>query len=307
MNSCLSTLFVVLAGVALAHGPQTWGQEPGDTEAPAVINLQFSGGTIAEYVAAIRDAAGDVNIVLATPEVRDIPLPPIQLQSVAINSAIQLVAGEMQANNRTVLNVYVEEFDPKYDRARPIFRVSARRQGPAPKKRPRDVLVWTVADLLNIDPSEVRCPHCGYDDELEGKAVLTAVETAVGLLGEKLSPAEIRYHEATTLLVASGDRQQLEAIDQVVRGLREGIIRQRAAAQEMSEGSLEQVQRKTMELEAQLQEKAKLLEGLQPDQKAALEDRQRLVTEVDTLRYELWLKENKIKSLERKLSERSEK
>ena len=307
MNRCFGMLFVVLAGVVLVHAPQTWGQEPGDAEAQAVIDLQFSGGTIAEYVAAIRDAAGDVNIVLATPEVRDIPLPPIELQSVAINSAIQLVAGEMQANNRTPLNVYVEELDPKDDRARPIFRVSAYRRGPAPKKRSRDVRVWTLADLLNIDPSEVRCPHCGYDDELEGKAILTAVETAVGLLDEKLQPAEIRYHEATTLLVASGDKQQLAAIRSVVQGLRQGIALQREAAKDTCEGSLEQAERQTRELEAQLQEKTKLLEGLQPDQKAALKDRQRLSGEVDALRYELWLKENRIKSLERKLSERSEK
>ena len=53
-------------------------------------------------------------------------------------------------------------------------------------------------------------------------------------------------------------------------GLREEIIRQHEAAQNMCAGSLEQAKRKIMGLEAQLTERAKLLEGLQPDQKAAL-------------------------------------
>ena len=229
-----NSLLVALTGVALVWCPPVRAEPPQlrpESKSPPVISVQFPGGTLAEYLEAIRNAAGGANVVLAAPEARKVSLPSIRLNSVAVGAAVRVVAGEVRVDGLS-LRIHVEEIGPSDEGEQPIYRVSAVRQGRPPST---DVMVWTLAGLLT--------------EETKAEDVLTAIETSVGLLGEKYEPAQVRFHEATGLLLACGEHQQLAAIDNVVDGLRNGLAQLRGAAQEDREASLKQAEMRIIELE----------------------------------------------------------
>ena len=205
-----------------------------------VVSLKFPGGTLADYVETLRDAVGTLNIVLSGPEVGAVRLPPIELESVLLHSAMAVLEGEVWLNNSAHLRVSVEQLGFSTDEnVKPVFRVTAhRRGGPASP----DVHVWSVAGLLA--------------QGVESAGVLTAVETAIDLLEGSYQAAEVRFHEATGLLIASGQDQQLEAIDRVVDGLHRSVDERREATREQD--ALERVE----ELEALTQKQAKELKSL---------------------------------------------
>ena len=206
MNRLANSPLIALTGAALVCFSPAWA----DAQEPPLIDLQFPGGSIAEYVKAINEAVDDFNIVVM-PAARDIEMPSIQLQSVSVNAALELMQGEFHPDERTVLAIKTEEFGPWQDNEKPVFRVSAevhRRGRPSSS----DVRVWCLGDLRETDT--------------QPEDVLSAVETAVGLTAGDYDEAQIRFHEATSLIIARGHPEQLEAIEQVVHRLRENVERQ---------------------------------------------------------------------------------
>jgi len=274
MNRCVQSLMVPWVGAALVWSCPARGQtavksgEAARAEAPKVINLQFPGGTIGQYVLAIRETAPEVNVVLVTPEGKDLALPPIQLSSVDIGSAMELIEGDFPVDQETHVAVKVDEVRPTAEGGRPIYRVTTQRRGHA--RSTSDVHVWTIADLLTEDT--------------KADAVLTAVETAVGLLGTAARPAEIRFHEATAVLIAFGTPTQLEAIDRVIAELRTGAQRKHATADDPGESI------------------AGLFEWIEHMKQL---DSSQLVAEIGKLREDVQTKENRIRELERRLAQSS--
>jgi hypothetical protein len=181
------------------------------------INLQFPGGTLDEYLKALQTAAGKINLIVEAPEAQAIRVPSVQLESVTVRAALGLLTGLHKLADGTNVQVTLEEFGEIKgdDRVIPVLRLRTQPWG-IQLGSPPEVRVWNIGDLLA--------------DKKKPEGVLTAVETAVGLLDSDHRPAQIRYHEDTTLLVVSGNSEQLNAIDRVVGGIREGVKRERAAA-----------------------------------------------------------------------------
>lgn len=256
------------------------------------LDLKFGGGTLAEYVAAIRKAAGDVNILIATPEARAIPVPEVELKSVSLGSALELLAEDVRTKSGDELRVYVDHFGPQSADARPVFRI---RVEPKSRPGPSGVHVWTLSGLLS--------------DELSPEAVLTAVETAVGLLGDQFAPAEIRFHEATGLLIVSGRHEQLQAVDRVIDRLQEANARAVKVADEAGLEYLKQTQqglRDLFEFGAEQEGLGKKLHEAE-HARVQLEDQlARKKREVEKLREQLRRAEGRIKELERRSGGRTE-
>jgi hypothetical protein len=194
-----------LAGVSPGLG-QPWEGQP-------MLSLKFGGGDLAAYVAAVRAAAPAANIVVM-PDAEGMPMPPVQLEAVPLGAALRLVEREFQLDERTWAKVELQEIGPWQDAEsgadRMVFRISAEtnRRGPRDKTQTR---VWTIAEILKND--------------LKPDAVLTAVETAVGLAGAETEPAQIKFHEPTGLLLARGIPEQVDAVGEVINRLREGLDR----------------------------------------------------------------------------------
>ena len=152
MNCLANSPLITLIGAALVCSSPAWA----DADEPPLIDLQFPGGSIAEYVETINDAVDDFNIVVM-PAAREIEMPPIHLQSVSVNAALELMQGEFRPDERTVFTIKTEEFGPWQEEERPVFRVSAevhRRGRPSSS----DVRVWCLGDRAGAPPPKPGTP-----------------------------------------------------------------------------------------------------------------------------------------------------
>ena len=249
MTTIRSTLLLAVAAVTLAICPASWAQSPPEEpQAPAKpikpiedplppVSIQFPGGTVGEYVEALSRATDHANFVVTSTDALDVPLPPIQLDSVAVQAAAGLINGVFQTPDGGEMGIEVTTISPPQGDQKPVFRVTAERRGRG-RSPHNDVYVWSVAGLLG--------------ENVRAEDMLTAVETAVGLLGGQHGTAEIRFHQATGLLIAHGTDPQLKAIDRVVDGMYATHSRQNAMLKAEADKAKED---QVAELTAQLRQK----------------------------------------------------
>lgn len=172
-----------------------------------LISVSFPGGTIGEYVAALRKASPAANIVVS-PEAANMPAPEVILRDVTLGVAAAAVefqretAGEV--NEWEAVEVQPLHRGGGYDSS--AFRITYRRSvRNLPNTAKQDASAWSVADLLSN----------GYESD----QVLAAIQVGQALFGES---ATIKYHEPTKLLVARGTSEQLSLISRTLDQLRSG-------------------------------------------------------------------------------------
>lgn len=210
----LATLVALLVAVpARAGQPES---------AATLISLDFPGGSARQYVDAIQRAAGELNIVIA-PEADEVLMPPVSLKFVTPSAALDLLNDRVRASREREVRLHVKHLTAYDPRERPTYQVVATVSG---RSNPTAAHVWTVAALL--------------DNGLTSDAVLAAVEMAIEIVGSE-TDLDVRFHEDTALLIASGDEAQLDAIDEVIDRLHEVIERRREDPMRELERALEQV------------------------------------------------------------------
>lgn len=167
-----------------------------------LISVDFPGGTITEYVNALAKAAGSLN-VLISPEAADFSMPPVKLTKVSVSAAIDLVKGTRTDKNDRFVNLDVDQMRQTEANEQITFKIDAHRPN---RGRPTEVKtlsrVWSIAHLIQ-------------DGVFNSKVVLEAVEMAIAVT-KSTSKVDIRFHEATGLLIASGSTSQLSAIENVL-------------------------------------------------------------------------------------------
>ena len=151
----MRTLFPTYLLVSLILASASPGQAPaGDT----LINVRFLGGTATQYIAAVREATGDLNILVA-PEAAEVLMPPVNLKLVSVAAAIRLL--EDKANESPDRRVWLNVTElPIYATGeQQTFQVSA--QVRSHRKRISDAYVWTVSNLGRPICSAISCPIWG--------------------------------------------------------------------------------------------------------------------------------------------------
>ncbi len=263
MKRSQTRILAVVTCLALAWCAGVQAQSPPPEQ--ATVTVKFAGGTMAEYVAELRGQVPAANIVLVTPETGSVALPPIELTNVPLDSAVHVIEGEfLKGGKDSRLLITVDRLGQKDTGGTIVYRVAAHRRGGPVSS---DVHVWSVAGLLA--------------QGVKSEDVLTAVETAVGLLEGHYSPAEVRFHEATGLLIARGQGQQLDAIENVVDGLMNSAHERREAAQE------QKATQRAEQLELQLAARTAEARSLQQDQQTIARTRDALQRENQMLRDEI--------------------
>jgi len=192
---------VLLLISLLAASDRSAGQDGQDAQ---LISLNFPGGTVLAYVNAVRKAAGDFNVVIA-PEAAEVQMPAVNVKQITVAAAIDLLDGRtLDLPGRRVQLAAMQM--PVYDTLeRQTYQVLAKASG---RPTVRAASVWTVAALLDAD--------------IPAEAVLSAVETAIEVVASSTRP-DVRFHEDTALLIASGDHDQLQAIEHVLDSLNESV------------------------------------------------------------------------------------
>jgi len=78
--------------------------EAAENEDDATISVDFPGGSIAEYVAALKSRDDGLNVIVDA-QAGQVPLPPISLKAVTLGDALSLIqlASDPNANVQTLL------------------------------------------------------------------------------------------------------------------------------------------------------------------------------------------------------------
>lgn len=201
------TRAIAMLVLCAAVGGVSMGQSSQAPASDTVISLSFSGGTVQQYVDAIRKQSGEVNVLLDE-ESRAILMPGVTLTSVNIPSAIELLDDRTSEADGRLVKLNVRTIHPSDPLGLPIYYVRAETGRTAQRS---NSTVISVKDLLDA----------GY----KADDVMTAVATTIELLSDKSAKAEIRFHEQTGLLIARGAPDQIGAIHQVIDQLREAGAR----------------------------------------------------------------------------------
>jgi hypothetical protein len=199
-----------LASLAAAGGGDG---QPKPPPAVAVIDLSFPGGTVIDYVSALRKAAGEANIVV-DPEAIRVAMPAVALRHVSVPAALEVLKGRSFNDGLSFVQLDVAHAPSFSPEERPTYLVQARSGGvPRVAARPTQTMVWTVARLLGED--------------LTSRKLLSAVETAVEVAGPEPRP-DVRFHEESGLLIARGDDAQIDAIAAVIEQLNTALAQRQA-------------------------------------------------------------------------------
>ena len=178
-----------------------------------LVSLKFPGGTVADYTAALKKAAGDVNIIVAL-DAREVAMPAVELTAASVEAALRVLDGKTFNNGERFVKLIVRDASMGQPGEQTIFNVDAQVGGRSIDS-PQTSRVWAIGPILNSGA--------------KANDVLTAVQTALDLLGKQYAPAQLKFHEATGLIIARGSSEQMESIEQVVRQLSggaEGLQRQ---------------------------------------------------------------------------------
>jgi hypothetical protein len=256
-RTCLS--LITAAFVAAAASPAPAADDGGP------LDLKFPGGTVAEYVEALRAATG-ANVVV-WPEAEGVPVHPMQLSRVTLADAVFLLDGLERGFEHRHVRLDVDFLgQPDQEEARPIFQIRAQVRSP---RGPTEVFtrVWSLSGILG---------NRSADD------VLTAVETSIELAGDLDPAASIRYHGETMLLIARGGPGQISAIESVIDALVDAD--ERRMHREDTERATTEVRRELDMLQQRLDQAAAALAQATKERTEWQTRAQLYAQEMDTLR-----------------------
>lgn len=175
---------------------------------PNRFDLEFPGGTLAEYVAAIRGRNPAANIVL-TGEFTVAAAPQVSLKSVTTEAAIGLLTSGAQDAPGMTYWVHSRKVD-NAGSPEPVLVIEVRtvnRDARRPPQAPSESAVVSLAHLL----------RSGGGKPLRVEDVLSAVEAASSMIGT--DPPTIRFHAETKLLIFRGSKEQVSMLRETLAAL----------------------------------------------------------------------------------------
>ena len=174
------------------HDVTSWVNSDAGQVQHSGYDIRFSGGTVAQYIDAVRKAAGGGMNVVMMPGVEGVMVPEISLSGVQAKDAMAVLNelrrpdGEAWARVSEVSRgVYV--LRPASDERHEITRE-----------------VWNLSELLSSGIGE--------------DGILRAVEMGLGSVGDG---AEVLYHEDTGLLLVVGTHDHVQVVDEILSEMHE--------------------------------------------------------------------------------------
>ncbi len=197
-------IFVALAlsavtGAALPWSSTTVNADPPEP-GPILVTVNFPGGTVADYVQALKKAAGGVNIVAAI-ETKDVQMPAVDLTNASLAGALGVLNGRTAQTADRYIKLAVHENFGGSSEEKMVYAIDAAVQGRAVDDRIMQ-RVWSVKNIL--------------ENGTQPNDLLTAVQTSLDLLSNPGKPAQLKFHEATGLIIVRASPDQIDAIQQVI-------------------------------------------------------------------------------------------
>lgn len=179
-----------------------------------IIDVNFKGGSGSSFINLIRDLYPEVNIVVTGPLDR-VSVPEMRLQRVPVGSALEILDNLDQQpqlqNDINLGEISVAIVRPPREAtingAQNVYMILVEEGHDDTVELVASTWIWSLEDLAELG--------LGQED------LLSAIEAALDLEPDISTPAEIRYHEGTSLLMARGPQAQMIAIDEVMSKARE--------------------------------------------------------------------------------------
>lgn len=169
-------------------------------DAASTVSVDFKGGTLNEYITAIRTAQPNANIVV-TPEAGAFSIPAINLKNAELWEAMKLLSS---MSDGPFARLIVE----------PVGRAFSIRSSVVEQHDPvTDTRVWSIKSLLATGLS--------LDD------IVAAIDTVSDTAPDK---RYVKFHEQTSLLVVGTKIRDLDAIGRVLQTLQDAAAIERSAA-----------------------------------------------------------------------------
>jgi len=187
------------------------------------ISIEFRGGSLADYVAAVRAAGDSVNILLS-PLASEVHLPSLVLKNVAVESALDAVTDIVRSD----LGINVRRH--RGNTGSPVYSVGVRQRPRQPSQTTqgsssRVVEVFSMSTLTD----ELADVPKGPGLTVKPETILSAIETGLGISQEK-EKAVIRFHADSGLLFVQGSRAQQDIVRGVLSRMRADVLLRRASA-----------------------------------------------------------------------------
>lgn len=186
----------------------------------ATVNIAFPGGTVAQYLAALRTAAADTPINVAfTGGVEDLAMPPVSFRGVQLDTAIRSIANlAAPRGGRVRVLGSGDQQPPGFGVGAPMFVVSL--------ERPREAeSVESTTRVMSL--AALTAPRADSTSGLTADIALSAVEAALQADRAAGTPADIRFHKDSGLLFVTGTPGQCGLVEEVLARL-EGDAKARA-------------------------------------------------------------------------------
>ncbi len=199
------------------------------------LSVEFKGGSLTEYVAALRSAGNNVNVVLPDTAAK-VRVPALVLRETSVEAALRAVTNVVDESIHLSVNVSIGSSPNSGPFGAPVYSIQVRQlesnsMGNAAmpqSSRARLVRVFALRTLIN-GPGDTAT-------RLDVKTILTAVDTGLGVVAEHAGldttssdKAVVRYHEDSGLLFVAGTNAQLSVVDQVINNLERDQKEERAA------------------------------------------------------------------------------
>lgn len=180
--------------------------------AVATVSLDFAGGTMAEFVAALRKQQPKANIILAE-QAQGAKVPPMVLTHAGIEQALQGACSTATAPYDIAVKDFVARVRKGGVVSEPVYSIMAKnvRAGGANRAVPvpePERFIFSLKEL--IEDGEP-----GYKP-LDAATILSAVELALEGDQDRL---DLKFHEDSSLLLAHGMPQHLSLIQNILSAL----------------------------------------------------------------------------------------
>lgn len=226
MNTKLTTLLLLVplamtSVSAVAQDARAQAKPRAVVKAPVVVSLEFPGGTIAEFVAAVRGGQPKANIVLST-KARDAKVPAMVLKSAGLEQALEGACMAAEAD----YDVRVKEFRGGGE---PVYSIVAQKrhnpgvvQGVAYQEIAQRV--FSVNTLVAERMSGMK--------PMRISTILSAIELA---MSDEEKPPRIRFHEDSGLLLVRGTHGQTSVVEQALSTLNRDLLERERRYQEFQQ------------------------------------------------------------------------
>lgn len=186
------------------------------------FNIDFPGGTVAEYVALLRresakGGGAPVNVTV-TEAAAQCRVPRVELTSVTAEGAVMFLS---RGDNVGDTRLFVDQ--TASDREHRVYAIFMQGRGPAAASKP-NLLVVALSDLISAKGA---APEA-QDRQLQ--AILSAIETAlkIGASGSG-QPAQLTVHKESGLLIMRGSDAERAIATDVLAQIRATMLNDEGA------------------------------------------------------------------------------